>query len=110
MPSSPERGKEERRGGGGCWGGGRHGELLGHWGLDLAAPCSSIAALCDVLHVRKETGRRTREEKKEKRKEEGKKIKNFFFQTWKFLEKIKDTLRSWSKIIFCEERYLPNYK
>jgi hypothetical protein len=56
--------------------------LLGRWGLDPPAPCSfvaAVAALCDVLHVRKETGRRIREEREEKRRREKRGKKKEFF-------------------------------
>jgi hypothetical protein len=78
-------------------------------GAQPGCSCSFVAAvagLCDVLHVREEIGRR-REEKR--RREKGEKRKKIF-SNLEISEKIKDTLRSWSKIIFVEERYLPNYK
>jgi hypothetical protein len=84
-----------------------------------ACRCLHACSLLLVVSVdrekkgnRKEEEEKRREEKREKRKEEGKKgqkKKGIFFQTWKFLKKIKNNLRSWSKIIFVEERYLPNY-
>jgi hypothetical protein len=62
--------------------------------------------------VRKETGRRRREEREKKRmeKRENRGKRKIFFSNLEISEKIKDTLRSWSKICFVEERYLPNYK
>jgi hypothetical protein len=53
--------------------------------------------------------RREEREKKRRRGKRRKKERNFF-SNLEISEKIKDTLWSWSKIIFVEERYLPNYK
>jgi hypothetical protein len=59
--------------------------------LLLYACCS-----CSLAVPEKKVGGRRREEKREKRKEEGKgkekREKGEIFQTWKFLEKIKDNL------------------
>jgi hypothetical protein len=82
-----------------------------------AGACSLAARLLSVVRE-KETRRRKKKErrKEKKRKEEGKgkrkrrKGKWEFFQTWKFLKKIKDNLWSWLEIIFVKERYVPYYK
>jgi hypothetical protein len=76
----------------------------------------AASILCYVLcgGRKQEEEEKTRQEKRRKRKEkeEGKKgekkERNFF--NLEISEKIKDTLRSSSKFIFVEERYLPNYK
>jgi hypothetical protein len=106
------------RGVGGVPGGHGWGEGLQEGGPQGGS--ASVRALCcvsfAVCEKKQEGGRREekrREEKKEKRKEEGKKgekKERKFFSNLKISEKIKDTLRSWSKIIFVEERYLLNYK
>jgi hypothetical protein len=70
---------------------------------------------CSLLHEFccswEETGRRKkRRKRKEKKKGKKEKKERNFFPDLEISEKIKDTLRSWSKIIFIEERYLLNYK
>jgi hypothetical protein len=81
------------------------------WGLlggRRAATRRHRAAALYVVPCCEEGNRKEkrREEKKEKMRE---KIKEFF-SNLEISEKIKDILRSWLKIIFVEERYLPNYK
>jgi hypothetical protein len=78
MGSSPERekrGKEKRERG--CGLGSARG-LLGE--LGVGCPVLPLLALCYVLNVRKETGRRKerRKRKGRKRKEKKEKIWNFF--------------------------------
>jgi hypothetical protein len=85
------------------WGllGGRRAATRRHWAAALY-----VVPFCEEGNRKKEKRREEREEKKEKMRE---KIKEFF-SNLEISEKIKDILRSWLKIIFVEERYLPNYK
>jgi hypothetical protein len=113
MASSRERRKEERGRGHGL---GRHGEREGcRRGAMGARPCCSFgsvrAAVSEFLYVRegsKEEGEREKKRKGRKRKEKKnmEKISNLKF----FGEKNKRKFMKLVKIIFVEERYLPNYK
>jgi hypothetical protein len=88
------------------------GEGVGQLG---GSPWAWFSAACEEGNRKKEKRREEKEEKRRKRKEkkkgknERKKERNFF-SNLEISKKIKDTLRSWSKIIFVEERYLLNYK
>jgi hypothetical protein len=62
------------------------------------------AATCSLLGVREKHEGGRRKERKKKRNEKKKKEKMVIFQ------KIKDNLRSWSKIIFVQKSYMSNYK
>jgi hypothetical protein len=59
---------------------------------------------------KQEEGEEKRRERKEKKKGKKRKKERKIFPNLEISEKIKDTLRSWSKNIFVAERYLPNYK